>query len=65
MMGAYYLTYIKPELNDVELVIEQGQEVNRDGRVVVKAMKRNPNKMEIYISGTAVYVGEIDRRTFV
>lgn len=65
VMGAYYLTYIKPELNDVELVIEQGQEVNRDGRVVVKAMKRNPNEMDIYISGTAVYVGEIDRRTFV
>lgn len=65
VMGAYYLTYIKPELNDIELVIEQGQEVKRDGRVFVKAVKRKPNEMDIYVSGTAVFVGEIDRRTFI
>jgi PhzF family phenazine biosynthesis protein len=65
VMGAYYLTYIKPELNDVQLVIEQGQEVNRDGKVFVHAIKRNRNLIDIYISGTAVFVGEIDRRTFI
>lgn len=48
VMGAYYLTFIKPEFNDVQLVIEQGQEVNRDGRVLVKAIKRNQNLMDIY-----------------
>jgi PhzF family phenazine biosynthesis protein len=62
VMGAYYLTYIKPELSSAKLVVEQGQEQGRDGRVKVEAVKQNASEMDIFISGTAVWVGEIDRR---
>ncbi|WP_169081514.1 PhzF family phenazine biosynthesis protein [Paenibacillus sp. PL91] len=62
VMGAYYLTYIKPELNEANLVVEQGQELNRDGKVSVEAKKLSSREMDIFISGTAVWVGEIDKR---
>jgi PhzF family phenazine biosynthesis protein len=58
VLGAYYLTYIKSELNNVQFIVEQGQEINRDGRVVVKAAK-NEQVMDVWITGTAVYVNEM------
>ncbi|GKU79182.1 PhzF family phenazine biosynthesis isomerase [Paenibacillus sp. L3-i20] len=59
VMGAYYLTYMKPELQSISFTVEQGQEMNRDGRVNVEVNKINDSIMDVYISGTAVYVGEL------
>ncbi|GIP34028.1 PhzF family phenazine biosynthesis isomerase [Paenibacillus sp. J2TS4] len=58
VMGAYYLTYIKPGLHKAEFIVEQGQEINRDGRVKVEVCRVAPQQMDIYISGTAVSVNE-------
>ncbi|MNR56423.1 hypothetical protein D3C85_1769990 [compost metagenome] len=58
-MGAYYLTYMKPDLSSVEFSVEQGQEIGRDGTVYVNAI-RNEEHMDIYISGTAVFVQEFE-----
>ncbi|MNH97829.1 putative isomerase YddE [compost metagenome] len=59
VMGAYYLTYMKPDLTSVEFSVEQGQEIGRDGTVYVNAI-RNEEHMDIYISGTAVFVQEFE-----
>lgn len=55
VMGAYYAQHIRfePVLN---LVIEQGQEIGRNGRVEVTVT----NGAEVAITGTAVYVGEFE-----
>ncbi|MFC7391480.1 PhzF family phenazine biosynthesis isomerase [Scopulibacillus cellulosilyticus] len=61
VMGAYYFEHINTnELsNPLNLLIEQGQEIDRDGRV--KVAVRNVNgSMEIEISGPAVYVDEFN-----
>jgi len=58
VMGAYYTRYINPKGNEgtVRLVIEQGQEIGRDGRVQVTVT----NKDVIEITGHAVYVSDIE-----
>lgn len=61
VMGAYYLTYMKPEITETVLIVEQGQEVNRDGRVMVEVKKQHMSEMDVFISGTAVLVGELDK----
>ncbi|MFD2329399.1 PhzF family phenazine biosynthesis isomerase [Cohnella sp. GCM10020058] len=53
VMGAYYAKYIKPE-SELNLLIEQGQELGRDGSVRVAVM----NGEQIDMTGTAVYVNE-------
>ena len=58
VMGAYYIKYIK-DIQNVELMIEQGQEMGRDGQVKVYASKINDN-IEVKISGTSVFVKEIN-----
>ena len=58
VMGAYYITYIK-DVQSVELMIEQGQEMGRDGQVKVHASKIN-NQIEVEISGTSAFVEEIN-----
>lgn len=58
VMGAYFLTYLEPDLPSVELLVEQGQELGRDGRVRVKA-SRVSGQIEVMIAGTGVYVGEM------
>ncbi|SMF80316.1 phenazine biosynthesis protein PhzF family [Paenibacillus uliginis N3/975] len=58
VMGAYYLTYIDQDLNDIQFIVEQGQEINRDGKVHVHAIRQN--EMDIFISGTAVLVKEFE-----
>jgi PhzF family phenazine biosynthesis protein len=56
VMGAYYAKYIKD--NDIlELLIEQGHEIGRNGRVKVTVTKIN-NNYDIEITGNAVFVKE-------
>ncbi|SDZ01860.1 phenazine biosynthesis protein PhzF family [Evansella caseinilytica] len=55
-MGAYYATYINNRLEKtVSLVVEQGQEIGKDGRVMVRVTKSTDN-IGIEITGNAVYV---------
>lgn len=58
VMGAYYLQYVSKETAEAEFLVEQGQEIGKDGRVVVMA-KRNGKSIDVFISGTAVYVKEL------
>lgn len=55
-MGAYYLTYIQPQ-PCLSLLIEQGHEIGRDGRVLVKA-EHGGTGIQVSIEGTAVYEKE-------
>ncbi len=52
VMGAYHNRYISPAPS---LVIEQGLEIGRDGRVLVEV-----NGNTVRISGTAVYTAEFE-----
>ncbi|WP_166703270.1 PhzF family phenazine biosynthesis isomerase [Bacillus albus] len=60
VMGAYYATYLEKDFDhEMELIVEQGQEMNKDGRVTVYVTKDIENeKLQIDIAGTAVYVKE-------
>ncbi|HDR4731034.1 TPA: PhzF family phenazine biosynthesis isomerase [Bacillus cereus] len=62
VMGAYYATYVEKDFDrEIELSIEQGQEINKDGRVTVYVTKDVENeKLQIDIAGTAVYVKEFE-----
>ncbi|MGH1284189.1 PhzF family phenazine biosynthesis protein [Bacillus toyonensis] len=62
VMGAYYATYLEKAFDDeLKLVVEQGQEINKDGRVTVYVTKDVENeKLQIDIAGTAVYVKEFE-----
>ncbi|MEK4251700.1 PhzF family phenazine biosynthesis protein [Paenibacillus sp. FSL W7-1287] len=59
VMGAYYLTYMDTQSRSLQCVVEQGQEIGRDGRVFVKAIRNDQPSIDVYISGTAAYVGQI------
>lgn len=60
VMGAFYATYIKKNFDKtLTLIIEQGQEVGKDGRVFVRVTKV-PADYEVEILGTAVYVNEFE-----
>lgn len=52
-MGAYYMTYIQPQQH-LRLLVEQGHEMGRDGRVFVEA-ERLEAGIQVSIEGTAVY----------
>ncbi|MCL6458809.1 MAG: PhzF family phenazine biosynthesis protein, partial [Gorillibacterium sp.] len=58
VMGAYYARYIQPDATKLELIMEQGQELNRDGAVFVHLSKQDA-ETKVEISGTAIYVDEI------
>lgn len=62
VMGAYYATYLEKDFDhELELIVEQGQEINKDGRVTVYVTKDVENeKLQIDIAGTAVYVKELE-----
>ncbi|WP_237980791.1 PhzF family phenazine biosynthesis isomerase [Bacillus thuringiensis] len=62
VMGAYYATYLEKGFDQkIELIVEQGQEMNKDGRVTVYVTKNVENeKLQIDIAGTAVYVKEFE-----
>lgn len=55
VMGAFYAKYINTEEKSLNLVVEQGQEIKKDGRVMVQVSKNNDN-FDIEITGNAVYV---------
>ncbi|MFD1175787.1 PhzF family phenazine biosynthesis protein [Paenibacillus puldeungensis] len=57
VMGAYYARYLnKGAQSSFNLLIQQGQEIERDGRIRVKVT----NGEVIEVTGNAVYVGEFD-----
>ena len=60
VMGAYYAKYIKNDIvTKLNLTIEQGHEIQKDGIVKVEVIK-NHETYDIEITGTAVYVKEFD-----
>jgi PhzF family phenazine biosynthesis protein len=60
VMGAYYANYIKSDFeNTLQLIVEQGFEIQKDGRVKVSVTKFESN-YEIEITGNAVYVKEME-----
>ena len=59
VMGAYYLEYIHPELSQADLLVEQGQEMGRDGLVHVWA-RRSGSAIQVRIAGRAVAAGEFE-----
>lgn len=60
VMGAYYARYIQKDVNGAqEYLVEQGQEIGRDGRVKVR-VSGTPELPTVEIAGTAVYVKEFD-----
>lgn len=60
VMGAYYATYLKQDFDsELTLIVEQGQEMKKDGRVAVYVTKdKIDDSLQIEISGTAVYAEE-------
>lgn len=60
IIGAYYAKYINNDVNDeIELVVEQGTEIQKAGRVKVNVKKVN-STYDIEITGNAVYVKEME-----
>jgi PhzF family phenazine biosynthesis protein len=57
LMGAYYAKYVKKS-ESASLVVEQGEEIGKDGRVKVEVNFVDGQYM-IEISGTAIYVSEL------
>ena len=60
VMGAYYLKYIYPHLDLIQFDVEQGLEMGRNGKVNVEVFRNESGEMDVFISGTAVFVGEVD-----
>ncbi|MCU5323067.1 PhzF family phenazine biosynthesis isomerase [Bacillus cereus] len=62
VMGAYYAMYLEKDFDhERELIVEQGQEIHKDGRVTVYVTKVEGNaNLQIDIAGTAVYVKEFE-----
>jgi PhzF family phenazine biosynthesis protein len=59
VMGSYYATYINKSWDSsLNLVVEQGQEIGRDGRVQITVTGKDPHNIEI--TGTAVYLDEFE-----
>lgn len=60
VMGNYYAKYINNNLeNPLNLVIEQGQEIGKNGKVLVE-VTTNKNNYDIKIVGNAVYVKDFN-----
>ena len=60
VMGAYWAAYINESFRSpLQLIIEQGQEMNKDGRVHVQVTKHQDN-VDVSITGRAVYVTSFD-----
>jgi len=56
VMGAYYARYIRKEwADDQEYLVEQGQEIGRDGRVKIRVYGQQDRPV-VEMSGTAVFV---------
>jgi PhzF family phenazine biosynthesis protein len=60
VMGAFYAKYINRNFeNSLNLVVEQGHEIEKDGRVKVRVSK-NGNNYDIEITGSAVFVKDFE-----
>lgn len=60
VMGAFYAEYINNQFDGLlNLVVEQGHEIGKDGQVMVHVSKKQ-DTYDIEITGTAVYVNEFD-----
>lgn len=60
VMGAYYAKYINNHFErSLSLIVEQGYEIEKDGRVMVTVSK-NKDNYDIEITGNAVYVKEFE-----
>ncbi|VDG99752.1 Uncharacterized isomerase yddE [Lysinibacillus sphaericus] len=60
VMGAYYAKYINNNFKEpLNIIVEQGHEIDKDGRVMVQVSKDKDN-YDIEITGNAVYVKEFD-----
>ncbi|MEK4434688.1 PhzF family phenazine biosynthesis isomerase [Paenibacillus sp. FSL K6-2862] len=59
VMGAYYLTYVNREADQVKFVVEQGHEIGSDGKVEVNVTRQGQG-MDVKIKGTAVFVREMN-----
>lgn len=60
VMGAYWAAYIDESFRSpLHLTIEQGQEINKDGRVHVQVV-RHQDDVDVSITGRAVYVTTFD-----
>ncbi|PMC34501.1 isomerase [Bacillus sp. UMB0899] len=58
VMGAYYTNYINGKSeNPLHLIVEQGHEIGKEGRVMVQVTKSEDHE-DIKITGNAVYVKE-------
>ena len=57
VMGAYYAKFIKETSIIEPIIVEQGQEIGKDGQVIVH-IKENNDVIDVEISGTAVYMDE-------
>jgi PhzF family phenazine biosynthesis protein len=58
LMAAYYAKYIKAS-EHISIEIEQGQEIGKDGRVKLE-VNFIDGKYQVEMSGTAIYVKEIE-----
>ncbi|MFP7169508.1 PhzF family phenazine biosynthesis isomerase [Terribacillus halophilus] len=59
VMGAYYATYITNDvIEPLNLIVEQGHEIGKDGRVAVLVSK-DSDSFDIAITGKAVYIKEM------
>ncbi len=60
VMGAYYANYINGNFEEsLNLVVEQGHEIDKNGRVIVHVSKTEDH-YDIEITGNAVYVKEFE-----
>lgn len=60
VLGAYFSTYIQTHIAaPLHLVVEQGQEIGKDGRVGIKVSK-NQDSQEVEMTGHAVFVTDFD-----
>ncbi|WP_223588823.1 PhzF family phenazine biosynthesis isomerase [Neobacillus bataviensis] len=60
VMGAYFASYINSHFEKtLNLLVEQGQEMEKDGRVMVHITK-NKDQFDIEITGSAVFVKEFE-----
>ncbi|WP_301107541.1 PhzF family phenazine biosynthesis protein [Sporosarcina sp.] len=61
VIGVYFIEYIKHDKFDgtLDLVVEQGLEIDKDGRVMVRVSKSD-DSYDVEITGNAVFVKDFD-----
>lgn len=56
VMGAYYIKYMYPELRKTEFLIEQGQDMGKDGFCRTYASKLDNGEISVKIAGTGAFL---------